>query len=89
MTEFVGFREGCYLGLALERLYVPRGTADRGISDLNMTAGIPEIELRYLYRLDAELDTKMEIGTGPYGFRRCVTIAGGAFEGDRMKGVVL
>jgi len=54
-----------------------------------MTVGIPDIELRHLYRLEASLDTKMEIGNGPYGFRRCVTIAGGTFVGERMKGVVL
>jgi len=54
-----------------------------------MTVGIPEVELKHLYRLEASLDTKMEIGNGPYGFRRCVTIAGGKFEGDRFKGEVL
>jgi hypothetical protein len=54
-----------------------------------MTVGIPNIELKHLYRLEATLDTKMDIGTGPYCFRRCVTIAGGTFEGDRLKGVVL
>ena len=54
-----------------------------------MTVGIPDIELRHLYRLEATLDSKMEIGNGPYGFRRCVTIAGGTFEGDRLRGVVL
>lgn len=54
-----------------------------------MTVGIPDIELKHLYRLEAILDNKIEIGTGPYGFRRCVTIAGGTFEGERVKGVVL
>lgn len=54
-----------------------------------MTAGIPNIELRHLYRLEASLDAKMEIGTGPYGFRRCITVAAGTFEGDRVKGIVL
>jgi len=54
-----------------------------------MTVGVPNVELKHLYRLEAALDPKMEIGTGPYGFRRCVTIAGGTFEGDRIKGVCL
>ena len=54
-----------------------------------MTLGIPEIELKHLYRLDATLNTKMEIGNGPFGFRRCVTIGGGTFEGEKLKGVVL
>jgi Protein of unknown function (DUF3237) len=54
-----------------------------------MTTGIPEVELRRLYHLEAQLDEEMEIGAGPYGFRRCVTIAGGTFVGERMKGVVL
>jgi hypothetical protein len=54
-----------------------------------MTVGIPDIELKHLYRLEAILGSKMEIGTGPYGFRRCVTIAGGTFQGERVKGVVL
>ena len=54
-----------------------------------MTAGIPNIELRHLYRLEAKLDAKMDIGTGPYGFRRCVTIKEGTFEGERMKGICL
>jgi len=54
-----------------------------------MTEGIPKVELRHLYRLEAELGDVMEIGPGPYGHRRCVTIAGGTFEGDRMKGICL
>jgi hypothetical protein len=54
-----------------------------------MTVGIPDIELKHLYRLEASLDTSIEIGNGPYGHRRCVAIAGGKFEGDRMKGTVL
>jgi len=54
-----------------------------------MTLGIPNIELKHLYRLDAKLDAKMEIGKGPYGFRRCVTIKEGTFEGERMKGICL
>jgi hypothetical protein len=54
-----------------------------------MTAGIPEIELKHLYRLEASLEPKMDIGTGPYGFRRCIPIAGGTFEGERLKGVIM
>ena len=54
-----------------------------------MTLGIPEIQLEHLYRLECSLESKMDIGTGPYGFRRCVGISGGTFEGDKLKVVVL
>jgi hypothetical protein len=54
-----------------------------------MTKGIPNIELKHLYRLEAALDTKMDMGNGPYGYRRCVTIKDGTFEGERMRGTVL
>ena len=50
-----------------------------------MTVGIPNIELKHLYRLEATLDAKMEVSTGPYGFRRCVPTAGRTFERDRME----
>jgi Protein of unknown function (DUF3237) len=53
------------------------------------TAEIPKIELNHLFRAESGLDPKMDIGEGPYGFRRCVTISGGKFEGERLRGVIL
>ena len=33
-----------------------------------MTKGIPSIEFKHFCRLEASLDAKMELGTGPYDF---------------------
>ena len=54
-----------------------------------MDITIPKCELKHLFRLEATLDTKFDVGRGPYGLRRCVNIKGGSFEGERMKGVCL
>jgi hypothetical protein len=54
-----------------------------------MTAGIPEIELKHLYRLEATVGENLDIGRGPYGYRRCIGVSGGTFQGERLRGEVL
>jgi uncharacterized protein DUF3237 len=45
--------------------------------------------LEHLMRVEAELGEPLEVGTTPAGRRRVIPIAGGRFEGERLRGEVL
>ena len=47
------------------------------------------IELHLVMELLVEIDPALEVGQTPHGFRRVIPIAGGSFEGPRLRGVVL
>ncbi|MDP6351237.1 MAG: DUF3237 domain-containing protein [Alphaproteobacteria bacterium] len=49
----------------------------------------PELKSRHLFDIDIVIDPPQAIGTTPFGDRRIVTLAGGTFEGERLRGQVL
>lgn len=48
----------------------------------------PLLEFDLLYTMFAELDSPINIGSGPEGHRMAVMIKGGHFEGPKLKGKV-
>ena len=52
---------------------------------------VPDVKTEFLFDITAELDGEgtVDVGTTPHGTRRIVYVTGGAFEGPRIKGVVL
>ncbi len=49
----------------------------------------PELKSRHLFDIDITIDPPQNIGATPFGGRRIVTLAGGTFEGERLRGTVL
>jgi hypothetical protein len=47
-----------------------------------------ELKSRHLFDIDIEIDPPQQIGATPFGLRRIVTLAGGWFSGERLRGVV-
>jgi len=52
-------------------------------------ARLPEPRLTLVYRLEAELGERIDVGTGPAGLRRIVPWAGGTFSGPELTGRVV
>jgi len=48
-----------------------------------------EPEFRPLFRIRFDLQPLQSVGSGPWGRRRVAPIAGGNFDGDRLRGTVL
>jgi Protein of unknown function (DUF3237) len=48
-----------------------------------------EIRTAHLFTLTLSVGAPQPIGAGPAGNRRVVTVAGGRFEGERLRGTVL
>jgi hypothetical protein len=48
-----------------------------------------ELEFRPLFRIQLDLGESIDAGATPYGHRRIFPVAGGRFEGDRLRGTVL
>ncbi len=49
----------------------------------------PELKSRHLFDIDITIDPPQNFGATPFGGRRIVTLAGGTFEGERLRGTVL
>jgi hypothetical protein len=47
------------------------------------------VKLEPLMTLQAKLDPPISIGNGPYGARNVFNVAGGSFEGNRLRGTLL
>jgi hypothetical protein len=47
------------------------------------------IETRELFQLRLDVPELLDLGDTPFGRRRVATVAGGVFEGERLKGTVL
>jgi hypothetical protein len=47
------------------------------------------MKLEPLMTLRANLDAPIAVGAGPYGTRTVFNVAGGSFEGDRLRGTLL
>jgi hypothetical protein len=50
---------------------------------------MPEIRTAHLFTLTLSVGAPQPIGAGPAGNRRVVTVTGGRFEGERLRGAVL
>ena len=50
---------------------------------------MPELKASPLFRLELDLSPAMDAGATPYGQRRVFPVAGGRFEGARVRGDVL
>ena len=50
---------------------------------------LPQPRLRHVYRLEAQLQPPVDIGSTPLGHRRVVAFAGGRAEGDGFRAVLL
>lgn len=50
---------------------------------------VGDLSHEFLFNLDAELETSLEIGQTPYGHRLIAYVSGGTFDGPRIKGKVL
>jgi hypothetical protein len=48
-----------------------------------------ELNSRPLFRIELDLGEPIDAGATPYGRRRVFPVAGGRFEGDRLRGTVL
>ena len=46
------------------------------------------MKFELLFNYHANLGASLEVGTGPYGNRLIVEVAGGAFEGEKLKGKI-
>jgi hypothetical protein len=49
----------------------------------------PNPELEFVFELRADLETALELGQTPRGFRRLIPIVGGEFDGPSIRGRVL
>ena len=50
---------------------------------------MPEIKTEFLFKITLEVPPLLDLGETPYGRRRIARIAGGSFEGPKLKGTVL
>jgi Protein of unknown function (DUF3237) len=50
---------------------------------------VPDIKTELLFKLTANVPSITDLGETPYGRRRIAQVAGGTFEGPRLKGKVL
>jgi len=50
---------------------------------------VVDIEMKYLYEANVELDMPLDVGSTPRGNRRIVSVKGGTFEGPKLRGDVL
>ena len=50
---------------------------------------MPEIKTELLFKMALEVPPILDLGETPYGRRRIARVAGGTFEGPKMKGRVL
>jgi hypothetical protein len=50
---------------------------------------MPEIKTELLFKIEFEVPPPLDLGETPYGRRRIARVAGGSFEGPKMKGRVL
>ena len=50
---------------------------------------MPEIKTEFLFKIALEVPPVLDLGNTPYGHRRIARIAGGNFEGPKLKGTVL
>ena len=50
---------------------------------------MPEIKTEFLFKITLEVPPLLDLGDTPYGRRRIARIAGGSFEGPKLKGEVL
>ncbi len=50
---------------------------------------MPEIKTEFLFKITLEVPPLLDLGETPYGRRRIARIAGGSFEGPKLKGEVL
>jgi hypothetical protein len=50
---------------------------------------MPDIKTELLFKLTANVPSITDLGETPYGRRRIAQVAGGTFEGPRLKGKVL
>jgi hypothetical protein len=51
--------------------------------------GMPEIKTELLFKIVFDVPSILDVGETPYGRRRIARVAGGTFEGPKMKGRVL
>ena len=51
--------------------------------------GVQELTSRLLFGIDITLGARLVLNGAPSGDRRIVAVAGGAFQGPRMKDVIL
>jgi hypothetical protein len=50
---------------------------------------MPEIKTEFLFKITLEVPPLLDLGETPFGRRRIARIAGGSFEGPKLKGEVL
>ncbi len=50
---------------------------------------MPEIKTEFLFKITLEVPPLLDLGETPYGRRRIARIAGGSFEGPKLKGQVV
>ncbi len=50
---------------------------------------MPEIKTELLFKITLEVPPILDLGETPYGRRRIARVAGGSFEGPKLKGKVL
>jgi len=50
---------------------------------------MPEIKTEFLFKITLEVPPLLDLGETPHGRRRIARIAGGSFEGPKLKGQVL
>ena len=50
---------------------------------------MPEIKTELLFKVEFDVPPTLDLGETPYGRRRIARVAGGTFEGPKMKGRVL
>jgi hypothetical protein len=50
---------------------------------------LPHPRLRHVYRLEAQLEPPVDVGSTPLGHRRVVAFAGGRAEGDELRATLL
>src|SRR5499427_7767540 len=52
-------------------------------------SAMPEIKTEFLFKITLEVPPVLDVGETPYGRRRIARVAGGSFEGPKLKGEVL
>src|SRR5205085_5859231 len=52
-------------------------------------SAMPDIKTEFLFKIVLEVPSILDLGETPYGRRRIARIAGGSFEGPKLKGEVL
>ena len=48
---------------------------------------MPEIKTEFLFKITLEVPPLLDLGETPHGRRRIARIAGGSFEGPKLKGL--